>query len=286
MMATPVTSGQVLGHYRVVEQIGAGGMGVVYRAHDERLNREVALKVLPPGALGDETQRKRFRKEALVLSKLNHPNIAHVYDFDSQAGIDFLAMEYVTGVTLAERLASGSLPEKEVVELGEQVAKTLEDAHEAGVVHRDLKPSNIMVTPKGQVKLLDFGLAKLLLASERDTTQSTSVAQDEGGGTLPYMAPEQLRSGLPDFRTDIYALGVVLYELATAHRPFEEKLSTALLDDILHKEPPTPGRFQPRLSSRLEEIILKCLEKDPDYRYQSARELAVDLHRLSSRACL
>lgn len=282
MSLTPVTIGQVLGHYCVVEQIGAGGMGVVYRAHDERLDREVALKVLPPGALADETARKRFRKEALTLSKLNHPNIAHVYDFDTQDGIDFLAMECVSGITLAEKLATGPLPEKEVLRLGEQIARTLEDAHGAGVIHRDLKPGNIMVTAKGQVKLLDFGLAKLLRGSETDTTQSTSGAQGAAAGTLPYMAPEQLLGELPDYRSDIYSLGVVLYELATGQRPFEGKLSTTVLDDILHKPPTPPGRFQPRLSSRLEEIILKCLEKEPDNRYQSAKELHVDLRRLAT----
>jgi serine/threonine protein kinase len=164
--------GQVLGHYRILEQIGAGGMGVVYRAHDERLDRDVALKVLPRNSLADESARRRFRKEALTLSKLNHANIAQVYDFDTQDVIDFLVMEYVVGVTLAGELANQPLPEKQVLAFGEQIAKTLEEAHEHGIVHRDLKPGNIMVTPKEQVKLLDFGLAKLLRVAGVDVTAS------------------------------------------------------------------------------------------------------------------
>ncbi len=153
--------GKTLSHYRVVEKIGAGGMGEVYRARDEHLGRDVALKVLPAGTLGDEHARKRFRKEALALSKLNHPNIATVFDFDTQDGTDFLVMELVEGVTLSDKLAGGPLPEKEITRLGMQLAEALEEAHEQGVVHRDLKPGNVMVTPKGHAKILDFGLAKL-----------------------------------------------------------------------------------------------------------------------------
>jgi serine/threonine protein kinase/tetratricopeptide (TPR) repeat protein len=273
--------GQVLGHYRILERIGAGGMGVVYRAHDERLDRDVALKVLPRNSLADESARKRFRKEALTLSKLNHANIAQVYDFDTQDGIDFLVMEYVVGVTLAGKLANQPLPEKQVLVLGEQIAKTLEEAHEHGIVHRDLKPGNIMVTPKEQVKLLDFGLAKLLRVADVDVTASLTDTGD-AAGTLPYMAPEQLRGEPADVRTDIYALGTVLYEMITSRRPFEAKLSTTLTDEILHKAPSPPGRLNPALSPKLEDIILKCLEKEPENRYQSAKELAVDLRRLAN----
>ena len=254
-------------------------MGVVYRAHDERLDRDVALKILPPGVLTDDAARKRFRKEALALAKLNSPNIAAVYDFDTEDGVDFLVMEYVRGVTLATRLKSGALAEKEVLMLGEQIAKTLEEAHESGIVHRDLKPGNVMVTVKGQVKVLDFGLAKLLRPiGENEATQSGAI--EDAAGTLPYMAPEQLRGEQPDIRTDIYAAGVTLYEMATGRRPFEAKLSTALVTEIAQKPPLPPGRVNSRLSPKLEDAILKCLEKDPDNRYQSARELAVDLRRL------
>ncbi|MCH7985462.1 MAG: protein kinase [Acidobacteria bacterium] len=274
--------GKTLSHYRVVEKIGAGGMGEVYRARDEHLGRDVALKVLPAGTLGDEHARKRFRKEALALSKLNHPNIATVFDFDTQDGTDFLVMELVEGVTLSDKLAGGPLPEKEITRLGMQLAEALEEAHERGVVHRDLKPGNVMVTPKGQAKILDFGLAKLLRpVSETATTESFTETQGVAG-TLPYMAPEQLRGLAPDHRSDIYSFGVVLYEMATGQRPFQERLATALANDIINKPPPPPGRLKPDLSSRLEEVILKCLEKEPEHRYQSAREVLADFRRLGA----
>lgn len=273
--------GQRLGHYRIVEKISEGGMGVVYRAHDEQLDRKVALKVLPPGALADEAARKRFRKEALALAKLNHPNIEAVHEFGTQDGVDFLVMEYIPGMTLAERLAVGALPEKEVLTLGEHIAAALEEAHEQGVVHRDLKPGNIVVTPKGQAKVLDFGLAKLLRPESEISTADVLSSTVAVAGTLPYMSPEQLRGKDADARGDIYAAGAVLYEMATGKRPFQEKVASALADDILHKPPPPPGRLKHDLSPRLEEIILKCLEKDPESRYQSSKELGVDLRRLS-----
>jgi len=274
--------GQTLGHFQILEKIGAGGMGVVYRAHDERLDRDVALKVLPEGTLADETARKRFRKEALALAKLSHPNIGAIYDFDTQTGVDFLAMEYIPGVTLSDRLASGPLSQKEIAHLGTQLADGLGAAHQQGVVHRDLKPGNLRITPDGRVKILDFGLAKLLRPTGGDDlTRSISETQATAG-TLPYMAPEQLRGEPADPRTDIYALGVVLYELATGRRPFEQRLATALAGDIQHKPPPPPGRLNPDLAPRLEEIILKCLEKEQENRYQSAKELEVDLRRLGT----
>jgi serine/threonine protein kinase/tetratricopeptide (TPR) repeat protein len=273
--------GETLGHYRIVEKIAEGGMGVVYRAHDERLDRDVALKVLPPDEFANESVRARFRREALTLSKLSHPNIATVFDFDTHGTLDFLVMEYVEGLTLAEKLGQGRLREKEVLALAIQIAKALEDAHEHGVVHCDLKPGNVMVTPNRQVKLLDFGLAKLLRISATATTESVGEIH-KFAGTLPYMSPEQLRGSPADFRSDIYSAGVVLYEMSTGRRPFEEKLSTALVDDILHKPPLAPAQFNSSLSPRLQDVIMKCLEKEHDDRYQSARELAVDLRRLAS----
>ncbi len=277
--------GQTLGHYRIVEQIGAGGMGVVYRAKDERLDRAVALKVLPPGTLADETARKRFRQEALALSKVNHPNIATVYDFDTQAGVDFLVMEYVAGTTLAEKVAGGAMSAKEVTGLGAQVAAALEEAHERGVVHRDLKPGNILVTPKDRVKVLDFGLARLVRPMGQAPVESLTESHATVG-TVPYMAPEQLRNEATDARTDIYTAGTVLYEMATGQRPFPEMQVPRLIDAILHQAPLPPSTLNRHVSPALESIILKCLDKEPDRRYQSAKELRVDLDRLSAPAPL
>jgi len=274
--------GQILGHYRILDKLGAGGMGEVYRAHDERLDRDVALKVLPAGLLADESARHRFRKEALALAKLNHPNIEAVYDFDTQADVDFLVMEYVPGVTLSDKLSLGLPPEKEVLKLGTQLAEGLAAAHEQGIVHRDLKPGNLRLTPDGRLKILDFGLAKLMRPISEVGPTASITESHAVQGTLPYMAPEQLRGELVDARTDLYAAGVVLYEMATGRRPFREKVSTTLTDEILHKTPPSPLRLNPEISPRLEEIILKCLEKEAENRYQSAKELGVDLRRLSA----
>jgi TolB-like protein/tRNA A-37 threonylcarbamoyl transferase component Bud32/Flp pilus assembly protein TadD len=274
--------GQTLRQYRILAKIGAGGFGEVYRARDERLERDVALKVLPAEALSDETARKRFRKEALALSKLNHPNIATIYDFDSESGIDFLAMEYVAGETLANRVGGKSLSEKEVVALSAQIADALEEAHEHAIVHRDLKPGNIMVTPKGRAKVLDFGLARLL-RPEANLAASDTLSLAQGvSGTLPYMAPEQLRDEPPDPRSDIFSLGAVMYEMATGRRAFADTISSRLTDAILHHTPVPPRALNPQLSPELERIILKCMEKEPNLRYQSAKELGVDLRRLNT----
>lgn len=272
--------GQTLGHYRILERIGVGGMGEVYRAYDEHLERDVALKVLPTGTLATESARKQFRKEALALSKLNHPNIATVFDFDTQEGVDFLAMELVPGEALNQRLKTGALDEKAVLSLAMQLSEGLVAAHAQGIVHRDLKPGNVLITPDGRLKILDFGLAKLLVPSvDHDVTQSVSETPAVAG-TLPYMSPEQLQGKPVDARTDIYATGVVFYEMTTGRRPFEETLSTALVNDIIHKPPQPPARLNSKVSPRLQEIILKCMEKEPENRYQSAKELAVDLRRL------
>ncbi len=283
IMASPHRMvGCTLGHYRIIEQIGAGGMGVVYRAHDERLERDVALKLLAPGTLADDSARKRFRREALALSRLNHPNIATVHDFDTQDGTDFLVTELVPGLTLDEKLTARALPEKEVMHVGLQLADGLDAAHRRGTVHRDLKPANLRLTPDGRLKILDFGLAKRVgLADPVSVTQSTSEA-GATAGTLAYMAPEQLKGEEVDARVDIWSVGVVLYELSTGRRPFDGKTSSALADQIFHAAAPPPQTFVPKLSPRLADIILKCLEKDPENRYQSAKELQVDLRRLST----
>src|SRR3989442_6016940 len=273
---------ETLTHYRIVEKIGEGGMGVVYRARDERLDRDVAIKVLPTGTLADDTARKRFRKEALALAKLSHPNIGVIHDFGTQEGGDFLVMEYIAGTTLAERLTAGALPEKEVLAVGAQIVAALEEAHEHGVVHRDLKPGNILVTPKGQAKVLDFGLAKLLRPESEISTTDELSSTAALAGTMPYMSPERLRGESADARSDIYGAGAVLYEMATGQRPFREELATRLADDILHQPPVPPRAVNARVSPELERIILKCLDKEPENRYQSAKELSVDLRRLVS----
>ena len=274
--------GQRLGHYDVLEKIGEGGMGVVYRAHDERLDRDVALKVLPAGTLPDDKARRRLRAEALALARLNHPNVEAIHDFDTQSGIDFLVVEYVPGPTLADRLLAGAVDEPEALRVGLQIAVALEEAHALGVVHRDLKPANIKVTSKGQVKVLDFGLATLLKPTgEAEATRSlTDVGMT--AGTVPYMAPEQLKGSPADARSDIFSAGVVLYEMATGRRPFQGRATAELTDAILHAAPPPPSRVQADVSRRFEDVIVKCLEKDPENRYQSAKELAVDLRRLAA----
>ncbi len=278
--------GKTISRYRVTAKLGAGGMGEVYLAHDERLERDVALKVLPAETLADEVARKRFRKEALALSKLNHPNIATIYDFDTQDGVDFLVMEYVEGTTLSEKLSNGPLSEEEATKLGRQVAYALEEAHEHGVIHRDLKPGNVMVTPKGQAKVLDFGLTKLVQPVSETALTESLTETPAAAGTLPYMAPEQLQGRQVDARTDIHALGLLLYEMSTGRRAFREELTTRLADAILHRAPVTPRAINARVSPELERIILKCLEKDPENRYQSAKEIGVDLRRLGTSASI
>jgi eukaryotic-like serine/threonine-protein kinase len=284
MVEYPSLVGHTVSHYRIIEKIGAGGMGEVYRAHDERLERDVALKVLHPGTLTDDSARKRFRKEALALSKLNHPNIATVHDFDTQEGVDFLIMEHVSGETLSEKVHGGSLAEREVVRLGLQLAEGLAAAHEQGIIHRDLKPSNTRLTIDGRLKILDFGLAKLVHSSaETETTLTGSMCEGETlVGTLPYMAPEQFRGDAVDGRTDIWSAGVLLYKMATGRSAFPESDNAKLITSILTIAPVAPRVANQHVSSGLENIILKCLEKNPEDRYQSAKELAVDLRRLLS----
>ncbi len=273
---------RVLTHYRLVQQIGAGGMGVVYLAHDQQLERDVAIKVLPPGALSDETARKRFRKEALSLAKLSHPNVAIIFEFDSQEGVDFLVTEYIPGVTLDEKLAGGPLSRKDVLSLGSQLAHGLAAAHEQGIVHRDLKPANLRLTPDKRLKILDFGLAQLMPHASDLGLTATMTKYQEVTGTLPYMAPEQLRGEVTDARTDIWAVGVTLYEMATGKRPFAETNGPLLIDAILNRDPESPSKINPQVSPGLERVILKALDKDPAKRYQSAHSLGRDLDRLTA----
>src|SRR6202166_233829 len=276
--------GQRFGRYRIEEEIGAGGMGVVYRAYDEKLERDLAIKVLTPGALNDEEGRKRFRNEARILSRLNHPCIQTIHDFDAFEGQDYLVSELVPGLSLDAHLRSGAVPEKEVVHLGFQLAQGLAAAHMAGGLHRDLKPANLRVTIDGRLKILDFGLATLSCDAvlTLSTTQSMATAPSGIAGTLPCMSPEQVLGGEVDHRSDIYSAGVALFELATQRLPFNDSLVPKLTNAILHQAPPALKALAPKLSIEFEHIVLKCLEKDPELRYQSAKELAVDLRRLEA----
>jgi serine/threonine protein kinase/Tol biopolymer transport system component len=281
----PIASGQILGRYRIEEQIGAGGMGIVYRAYDEKLERELAIKVLPPGMLLDAPARKRFRNEARILSRLNHPAIQTIHDFDTIDGYDLLISELVPGVSLDTRLLSGRLPEKEVLRIGQQLAQGLGAAHAEGVLHRDLKPANLTTTPDGRLKILDFGLATLTneaALSISKTTQSMTDLSSSVAGTLPYMSPEQLLGEDVDERSDLYSAGVVLFELLTAQLPFKATLVAKLTNAILNAAPPSPAQYLPRVSPEMERIVLKCLEKDPGLRYQSAKELVADLRRMEA----
>jgi len=275
--------GQTLGHYSIVERIGAGGMGEVYRAHDAILDRDVALKVLPAGAIADDVARKQFRKEALALAKLNHPNIETVFEFNSQEDLDFLAMELIQGCSLSHKLKEGPLEEKQILLLGTQLAEGLAAAHEQHIVHRDLKPGNLMITPDGRLKILDFGVAQLLQSGQNvDMTLSSATTTGVISGTVPYMSPEQLRGHSVDMRSDIYAAGVVLYEMASGQRPYAKSQGAELIGAILHQNPDPPSSRNPRVSPALESVIFKAIEKEPAKRYQSARELHVALDGVAS----
>lgn len=272
--------GTSLGHYRIDEKVGSGGMGEVYRARDERLDRDVALKILPPGKLEDQEARSRFRREALALSRLNHPAIATIHDIGSDRGIDFLVMEFIEGPTLEERLArAGPLSEEEILRIGQQLAEAVADAHDRGIVHRDLKPSNIKLVRGGRVKVLDFGLARLWDEAAGAESELPLTATRAAVGTVPYMAPEQLEGGPPSPKSDIWALGAVLFEAATGEPPFRGKTVYELATAILHGAPgPLPGT----LSGGLRAIIERCLQKDPERRFRNAGELRVALETIDS----
>ncbi len=270
--------GQAIGRYRLLERIGAGGMGVVYRAQDLRLGREVAVKVLPEGAAHDEAARRRFRHEAEAVSRLNHPNIATIHDFEEIDGTDVLVMEFIPGETLRERLERGPIRGTECQALAVQLVEGLAAAHAAGVLHRDLKPGNVRVTPDGRLKILDFGLARLLARGEETRTDPGTDLR--GAGTLPYAAPEQIAGEEADERADVYAAGATLYEMVLGQRLFAGTSGPSLLHAVLSREPVSPRQADPTIPPAMETLLLKAIDKDPARRYQSARELLVDLHRL------
>ncbi len=283
MTASTPTIGQVLGHYRIVEQIGAGGMGVVFRARDQRLDRDVALKTLPRLSLLSEASRRQFRREALSLAKITDPHVAMAFDFARDDGIDYLVTEYVPGLTLDAKLGGRPLPEAEVFQLGKQIASGLEAAHKEGVIHRDLKPGNLRVTPDGRLKILDFGLAYMLKTETTEATATAPLTETySDAGTLPYMSPEQVKGLKPDARADVWSAGAVLYEMSTGKQPFGDLIKATLVAAILEHPPVPPREVNPKISKGLELVILRALQKDPKERYQSAGDLRIDLANLAT----
>ena len=280
----PILSGKRLGPYEILSAIGAGGMGEVYRAKDTRLNRIVAIKVLPSHLADSPELRERFEREARTIASLNHPHICTLYDVGHQDGTDYLVMEYLEGETLAQRLLKGPLPLDQVLQYAIEITDALDKAHRKGVTHRDLKPGNIMLTKSG-TKLLDFGLAKLkqevapanVQLSQLPTANEPLTAQGMIVGTLQYMAPEQLEGKQVDSRTDIFAFGAVIYEMATGKRAFEGKIQASVIAKILDTDPPPISSLQPMTPPALDRVVKRCLAKEPDERWQSANDLANEL---------